>query len=115
MNENVTGDIYRFCQPSTKYIFPKASQVSLINMMWPRLVLWRTWSLPVWAGFLDQALACKVASAKSLHCFVLHSPDCKVGMITSSADDKCERRNKCSHLTFVRMQGADLDLHNPTA
>lgn len=56
-----------------------------------------------------------MARAKSLRCFVLHSPGCKMGLITSSADDKCERRNKCSHLTFVRMQDADLDLRNQSA
>lgn len=71
--------------------------------------------LAVWAWFPNQALVCTVVSAKSLHCFVLYSPDCKMGTITSSADDKCERINKHSHLMFVRMQDADLDLHNQTA
>lgn len=66
----------------------------------------------MWARFPDRVLACMMASAKSLHCSVLHSPNRKMGMITSSADDRCERRNKHSRLTFVRMRDADLDLHN---
>lgn len=41
-------------------------------------------------------------------------PWLQMELITSLGDDKCERRNKCSHLTFVRMQDADLDLHNQT-
>lgn len=41
--------------------------------------------------------------------------DCRAGLITSSADDRAERTKKPSPLMFVRMQGADPDLHNQSA
>lgn len=41
--------------------------------------------------------------------------DSRTGLITSSEDDKGERRKKPSPLMFVRMQDADPDLHNPSA
>lgn len=39
-------------------------------------------------------------------------PDCRMGLITSSAHAEGERRQKPSPLMFVRMQDADPDLHN---